>query len=136
MELNIWAIITATIVQFVIGAAWYMGVFAKQWGVIFGFDKLPKAKQKEMQAQMGPYYILQLIVTVLTSVALAYLMSITTIEWYNLALWVWAGFVVPTQVSAVIFGGVEPRWISRRLSIMASGSLACLLGAAYVISLF
>lgn len=136
MELNIWAIIIATIVQFAVGAAWYMGLFAKQWSEMFGFDKLPKAKQKEMQAQMGPFYLLQLVVTVLTSVALAYLMSITTIEWYNLALWLWAGFVVPTQVSAVIFGGVEPKWIARRISIMASASLACLLSAAYVISLF
>ena len=136
MDFNIWAIVAATIVQFGIGAVWYIAVFPKQWGETFGFDKLSEAKQKELQAQMGPYYGLQLVVTVLTSVGIAYLLSVTTIEWYNLAVWLWAGFVVPTQVSAVIFGGVEPQWIARRLAIMASGSLACLLGAAYVISLF
>lgn len=137
MEINILAVVAATVAQFVVGAVWYMVIFAKQWGEMFGFDKLPKAKQQEMQKQMGPYYGLQIVVTIMTSVVLAhFITALPSVAFWQLAVWVWLGFVVPTQVSAVIFGGVEPRWIPRRIGIMASGSLACLLVGAWVISLF
>lgn len=127
------AVLVATVAQFAVGALWYMGLFAKQWGEMFGFDKLSKAKQKEMQAQMGPYYVLQVLVTLVTSYVLAHFIAAypDTSE-YKLAFWLWLGFVVPTQVSAVIFGGVDAKWIPRRIAIMASGSLACLLAASVV----
>lgn len=137
MDVNLIAVLAATVAQFVVGALWYMVLFSKQWGEMFGFDKLSKAKQKEMSSQMGPYYALQLLVTVLTAYVLAYLMGLLPSEnAYMLAVWVWLGFVVPTQVSAVIFGGVDAKWIPRRITIMAGGSLACLLVAAWIISLF
>lgn len=126
-------VLLATVVQFVVGAIWYMGIFAKQWGEMFGFDKLSKAEQKAMQSKMGPFYALQIAVTLLTSYVLAhFVVALPAITTYKLAFWLWLGFVVPTQVSAVIFGGVDPKWIPRRIGIMAFGSLACLLAAAFV----
>lgn len=137
MEVNLVAVLVATVVQFVVGAVWYMGLFSKQWGEMFGFEKLSKKEQKEMQSKMGPFYALQLLVTALTAYVLAYLMvALPEASGYVIAFWVWLGFVVPTQVSAVIFGGVEAKWIPRRISIMVVGSLACLLAAAWVLSLF
>lgn len=131
------AILLATAGQFAVGAIWYMAVFPKQWGEMFGFDKLSQSEQKAMQAKMGPYYGLQIVVTLLTSYVLAHLvLAVPEISAYKLAFWLWLGFVVPTQVSAVIFGGVDPKWISRRIGIMASGSLACLLTAALIFSWF
>lgn len=137
MDVNLMAVLAATLVQFVVGAVWYMVIFPKQWGEMFGFDKLSKEKQKEMQAQMGPYYGLQLLVTALSAYVLVYLTTVLPeASTYAVAFWVWLGFVVPTQVSAVIFGGVDAKWIPRRIGIMASGTLACLLAAAWVITLF
>jgi len=137
MDVNLVAVLAATVAQFVVGAVWYMGLFSKQWGEMFGFEKLSKKEQKEMQAKMGPWYGVQLLVTALTAYVLAYLIgALPAVGVYTLAVWVWLGFVVPTQVSAVIFGGVEAKWIPRRIIIMAGGSLACLLVAAWVISLF
>lgn len=136
MNVDFVAVVAATIVQFAVGAIWYMVIFPKQWGEMFGFDKLSKAKQKEMQAQMGPFYGLQLAVTFLTAYVLVHFISVSSLEYWKVAFLVWLGFVLPTQVSAVIFGGVDPKWIVRRIGIMASGSLATLMAAAYVISLF
>ncbi|MBL8121388.1 DUF1761 domain-containing protein [Candidatus Saccharibacteria bacterium] len=135
------AIIIATVVQFIVGAIWYMFIFAKQWGEMFDFDKLSKKEQKEMQAKMGPYYGLQMVVTLLTSYIFAQFVvmantSVINLSLYKLAFFVWLGFVVPTQVSAIIFGGVDPKWIPRRLMIMAGGSLACLMAAAFVFKNF
>ena len=133
VNVSLGAVLVATVVQFAVGALWYMGLFAKQWGEMFGFDKLSKAKQKEMQSQMGPYYALQIAVTLVTSYILAHFVATyPDTNAYKLAVWLWLGFVVPTQVSAVIFGGVDAKWIPRRIAIMAGGSLACLLAAAAV----
>ena len=133
-NINLLAVLAATVVQFIIGVIWYMVLFAKPWGEMFGFDKLPKEKQREMQKQMGPMYALQVVVTLITSYVLAhFIMNEQGVAAYLLAMWVWIGFVVPTQVSAVIFGGVDPKWIVRRIVIMGGGSLACLLAAAYVL---
>jgi hypothetical protein len=119
------AVLLATVAQFVVGAIWYMALFAKPWGEMFGFDKLSKTEQKAMAAKMGPFYGLQIAVTLLTSYVLAHFVAaFPQASAYGIAFWLWLGFVVPTQVSAVIFGGVDPKWIPRRIGIMAFGSLA------------
>ncbi len=137
MEINIWSVVLATIVQFIIGGAWYSVIFGKQWGEIHGFNKLSKEKQKEMAASMGPWYGAQLVVTIITAVVLAKLVAVLP-EYspFALAVMVWIGFVVPTQFSAVVFGGTESKWIMQKLTLMTLGSLACLLGGAAVFAAF
>jgi hypothetical protein len=135
LGISLWAVLLATVVQFIVGMIWYMPVFGKLWGKIHGFDKITKEKQKEMMSQMGPYYFLQLLVTVVTAIVLAKLMALTPdYSVYKLGLFVWVGLVVPTQVSAVIFGGTESKWIVKKVVVMAGGSLACILSAVAVIS--
>jgi hypothetical protein len=134
MDINIIAVIAATAAQFVVGMIWYAPLFGKLWGQIHGFDQLSKETQKEMMAKMGPFYGLQLLVTVFTAFALAKLMVMLPEESpYMLATLVWFGFVIPTQVSAVVFGGTEPKWIVKKVLVMAGGSLVCLLAAAAVL---
>jgi hypothetical protein len=45
------AVAVATVVQFIVGAIWYMPIFGKLWGEMFGFDKLSKKQQQEMQSK-------------------------------------------------------------------------------------
>lgn len=136
MEVDYGAVAAATVAMFVVGAVWYMGLFAKKWGEIHGFDKLDKKTQKEMQAKMGPYYGAQIVVTVFSAIALAKLIDLLPgYSVYTLALLMWFGFVLPTQVSAVIFGGTDPKWIVQKISIMAGEALAHLLVAAWVIEM-
>ena len=116
---------------------WYSVPFGKVWGQIHGFDKLPKEKQKELASKMGPWYGLQLLVTVLTSVVLAMaIAALPETSPFVLSFLIWIGFVVPTQVSDVIFGGTEGRWIFTKIAILAFGSLACLWAAAFAIPFF
>lgn len=134
MEVSLTTVIAATVAMFAVGAIWYMGFFAKQWGEIHGFNKLDKKTQKEMQAKMGPYYGAQIVVTVFSAFVLAKLIGLLPeYSVYTLAVLVWFGFVLPTQVSAVIFGGTDPKWIVQKTSIMAGEALAHLLVAAFVI---
>ena len=48
MGVDYMAVLVAAVVMFAIGALWYMVLFAKQWGEMFGFDKLSKKEQKDL----------------------------------------------------------------------------------------
>lgn len=137
MNFNYLAIIVATLLQFICGAVWYGPLFAKLWGKIHGFDQLPKEVQKKMMKSMAPFYLLQLLVTIITTFVFALLLNGFPSTWnvFGLAGFFWLGFVVPTQVSAVIFGGTDPKWIVKKVAVMAGGSLLCLEVAAAVLHL-
>ena len=136
MNISILAIIVATVVQFIIGAVWYTPLFGKLWGKIHGFDHLTPEEQKKLQKGMAPLLVTQLIMTLITTVVLAFLKTGLPPYWsvYGLAFFSWLGFVLPTQVAAVIFGHTEPKWFLKKIAVMAGGSLVCLLAAAYVLS--
>ncbi len=137
MDVNYIAVLVAAVAQFVVGAIWYMPIFGKLWGQIHGFQKLSKSQQKEAQQQMMPMLVVQFIGTLLTTVVLAKITDATSVYApYSLALLIWAGFFVPSQVSAVIFGGTDPKWVVKKTAIMAGGSLACLLVATAILQAF
>lgn len=137
MQLNFLAIILATVAQFIIGAVWYSVFFGKLWGKIHGFDKLPKEVQQRMMKEMPPYYGIQALVTLITSVVLTIFITYLPSSWnhYALAGFFWIGFVVPTQVSAVIFGGTERKWIVKKIAVQAGCAFVCLQAAAFVIKM-
>jgi Protein of unknown function (DUF1761) len=136
MEVSLIAVVAAAVMQFAVGAIWYMPLFGKMWGEMFGFDKLSKKEQDKAQKEMMPWMGVQFLITVLTSYVLAWsIANVTTVSVYTLVFLIWIGFFVPTQASAVIFGGTEAQWIKRRILIMAGGSLACLVAGAFVINL-
>ncbi len=136
MDVNLWAVLSATAVMFFVGAVWYMALFAKQWGEIHDFDKLTEKQQKEMQSKMGPYYAAQLIITVVSAFILAKLISLLPQQSvFTTAGMVWLGFVVPAQISAVIFGGTKPKYIAQKIAIMTGEAVLHLMAAAWVISL-
>lgn len=134
MQVNYLAVIVATVVQFILGFIWYGPIFGNLWGKMHGFDKLSKETQQKMMKSMGPFYVLQAFVTLLTAFVLSLFITYQpTWNAYAMAGFIWIGFVVPTQVSGVIFGGTERKWILPKLSILAVGSLLCLEAAAAII---
>lgn len=137
MEFNWLAVLAAAAAMFAVGGFWYMVLFAKAWGKIHGLDKLSEKEQKEIQSKMAPLYGVQILVTLLSAWALAYFLTMQPdVRWYITAFLLWVGFIVPTEVSAVIFGGTEGKWAAKKIIISIGGSLACTLVGAWVISLF
>lgn len=134
MELNFVAIGVATVVQFVIGAVWYTPVFGTLWGKIHGFDTLSLAEQKAAQTQMMPLLLVQFALTFMTSFVLDLLLAGMPADWnaYGFALFIWLGFVMPAQVSAVLFGGTEPKWVLSKIAVSIGASFFCYLAAAFV----
>lgn len=138
MDLNYISILVATVVQFICGAVWYSIFFSKLWGRIHGFDKLSKEVQQKMMGEMGPYYFLQLVVTILSTFVLALFMEAMPHDWnaFGMAGFFWLGFILPTQVSSVIFGGTERQWIVKKIAVQAGASLLSLEAAAAVLHFF
>lgn len=137
MQINFLAIFVATTAQFVIGAVWYMPLFGKIWGQIHGFDALSKEEQMKAQKKMMPLLAIQFIMGLVSVYALSALLTVLPeMVWYQITLWVWAGFMLPVQVSAVLFGGTEQKWIMKKLGVMLGGSFVTFLGAAFILSLF
>ena len=137
MEVNFVAVLVATVVMFIVGAIWYGLLFGKVWGHIHGFDKLTAAEQKALRAKMGLPYLAQLLVTfVMIYVFAHFLEAKLNVTLYELVVWVWLGFIVPTHVSDVLFGGTPARFIAKKLLILIFGSLASLFVGAWVLTLF
>lgn len=128
MELNYTAIIVATVAQFIFGAIWYTPIFGKTWGKIHGFDQVAPDKQKEMMRDMWKLLVVQFIFTFVTTWVFAYLLNSSTLDWsiYKLAFFYWLGFLLPTQVAAVIFGGTKPGWVITKIAISVGASLGCM----------
>ncbi len=137
MEVNIVAVVIATVLEFICGAVWYSAFFGDLWGKIHGFDKLSKETQKAMMKDMGVLYGVQFGITLVSTYVLAVLLG-ATVGWspYVVAGLLWLGFIVPTQVSGVIFGGTESKWVTTRIAIQAGSSLVCIMVAAAVLSFF
>lgn len=133
MNSTITSILVATVLQFICGAIWYSALFGKLWGKIHGFDKLPKDVQEKMMKSMGPMYGVQLLVTVLTTYGLLAISSnLPNHNIFTLAGLLWICFIVPPQVSGVIFGGTESTWIVKKIAVQAGAALLCLEVAALV----
>lgn len=138
MDTNYVAVLVASVAQFIFGAIWYMPIFGKTWGKIHGFDQVPKEQQAEMTKQMMPLLAVQFVFTVLTSLVFAWLYSSFNSDWsiYQLAFLFWLGFLLPTQVAAVIFGGTKPGWVMKKIAIMAGAALINMEIIALVFSMF
>jgi hypothetical protein len=136
LDVDYLTVFVAAVAQFIIGAIWYMPIFGKVWGEIHGFSKLSKKEQQQAQKEMMPMLAVQFAVTIVTTVVLAKLiLLLPDYSAYSLAGLAWLGFVVPVQASAVIFGGTAPKWVLKKIMIMAGGSLACLLAAAAILNM-
>lgn len=104
--INLWPILVASIVAFVIGAIWYSPIlFGKEWMALTGMnDKdLESAKSKGVVK----LYVLQFIFTVVTFCVLGFAMSIigtkTASDGAFLGLLAWVGFILPTGASSMMW---------------------------------
>lgn len=86
---------------------------------------------------MGPTYGAQLVVTIISAFVLAhFIIELPDVAFYELAFWLWLGFVMPAQVSAVLFSRTKNDMKAVQIAIMSGEALVRLLLAAWVISLF
>jgi Protein of unknown function (DUF1761) len=130
-------VVVATIAQFVIGALWYSAFFGKQWSKIMGFDKLPAEEQATLEKSMTPFYGLQLLLIVLSNVALGVLiMGLRGLyPVTNLLFAIFVGLVIPYQIQGIIWANTPKKYWIEQIFIDLSHSAMNFL-VIYVASMY
>jgi hypothetical protein len=137
VEVNYSGVLIAGIVSMVIGFLWYSPMlFAKPWMKEMGYTA---SGMKDIQKKMGPMYALSFVAALLTAFVLyhsvamgAYFFGMSGIGiGLQAAFWSWLGFIMPVQLTDVIFGSKS--W---KLFFINTGyQLASVLGMGIVLGL-
>jgi hypothetical protein len=110
----------ATIIQYIISALWYSAFFGKNWMVINEFDSKPKEVQEQLAKEMGPFYGVQLLITILANFVFAtvYTAIKGNMELVTFGGYVLLGFIIPPLVEGVIWGNTAKKVWGSQLGIM------------------
>ncbi len=136
--INYWALAGGTLFAFILGAVWYSPLmFGNLWAKINGADKYTKEELQKLEKEMTKFYLLQLFLTILTMFVLYQNIKYFGAEkgiWF--ALFMWLGYVMPTQVAGVIWSNTEKKYWFKQICILASCQLVAFLVAGYIFSVF
>lgn len=141
MEINYLLILFATLAQFVLGAVWYSPLmFGKWWMDIMEANSLSQEELKKMQKEMTPYYLLQFIITLVftfvLSIFIHYLyIANTNFNPYTIAGLIWVGFILPMQISGVVWANTKKKFWAKQIFVMASFQLVGIMLAAFILSI-
>lgn len=130
-------IFVASLVQFILGALWYSPImFGKKWMVIMGASNCTKEELQKMQKQMTPFYLLQFVLTIVFTWELSHVLGAgTLLNPYFLAFATWIGFIVPIQVSGVIWGSTKKEFWLAQILIMTSYQLVGIMLATWFLTM-
>jgi hypothetical protein len=123
MDINIWSVVVATIVAFIIGAIWYSPIlFGKEWMALSGCTDAQVAEAKAKG--MTKFYVIQLIITFITFCVLGFAMSTTAVSGTSdgalIGILAWLGFIFPMNISSLM-------WERRPFKLVLISSIQMLL---------
>lgn len=139
VEVNYLAVLLAGVVSMVLGFLWYSPILlGKPWMKERGMSA---ESLKKSQKEMGKWYGLSFVVSLITAYVLSHVMtlSINFFQYEALsaglttAFWMWLGFVMPVQLTAMIFSD-KKNW--KLFGIDTGYQLVSLLGMGVVLGLF
>ena len=133
MPLNYWAILVCGVFAMVLGAIWYGPIFGKTWMRIIGAIEMDEAKRKEMQKKAMPLYLLQFVLVLGQLYVLSHLTGGSGFIGMKSALWIWAGFVMPTIAGACMWTNDSRSTAWTRFMIQAGYQLVCFLAFGYIL---
>ena len=138
IEINYWAIIIVTILQFVVSAFWYGPyLFGKTWMKLAGVHDLDPQKIKAMQKAMFPAYLIQFVIAFFTNFVLFYFIKLIPDHGsMDVSLWAWAGFVVMTIAGGALWktGSNDTKW--KKFLIPAGNQLIGFIIAGYIFGMY
>jgi hypothetical protein len=139
MQTNYIAIILLSILNCIIGAAWYSpALFGKIWMKIHGVFHLTKEEQIVRSKGMWKLILAEFFATLIIN----YFLYIAVVEAssiqfaYGMVFLLWFGFILPTITSSVLWGNDEKRFMLKKIAISATSRLVLLLISATVFYLW
>lgn len=113
IEVNIWAVLVASIIHIVIGFVWYSpAFFGKAWIKLMGFniDTVEgKTAWEKREKDMNKTWILTVLGALILSYALAYFVgmfsAVTVVDALQIGFVAWLGFIATTSFIGTLFAG-------------------------------
>lgn len=133
---NYWMVLLATFVQFVLGAVWYSPLlFGGWWMEIMEVTKISPQELQKMQKEMGPFYLLQFLLTFFTTVSFANLLPYFEgiFSAYHVAFWLLIGFVIPVQIGTVIWGKTQKKFWLKQIFVMVTYQTVSMMLLAWIV---
>ncbi|MBI4235194.1 DUF1761 domain-containing protein [Candidatus Peregrinibacteria bacterium] len=103
MEVNLIAVLLATVAAFIIGGFWYSPfLFGNAWTSAMGFN------EKEMKKKgVAKSYILNFIATLIMAYVFAHILALLKVvdllESLQAAFWIWLGFIATVGMGSVLW---------------------------------
>lgn len=132
VDVNIWAVLVAAVVYFMIGGLWYSMLFGKQWMELSG---MTEEKIKESGSNAGTYlvtFVLLLILSYVLAHMVAYTGAVTLAEGLLVGFWLWFGFVATTMLIDGLYAGRR----HKLTAINAGYHLVGILAAAAILTVW
>lgn len=119
----------------VLGTVWYGVLFSKQWEEIIGTQGMTKEKRAEMQKKAMPLYGVAFVVSLVQASILSLFLGgdISAVE---TALWILAGFVLPTVIGGIMWTNDSRRIAWMRFGIQSGYYVVLFIVWALILSAF
>jgi mannitol-specific phosphotransferase system IIBC component len=102
--INYWAVLAAALANMIIGSLWYGPLFGKMWKKLQGWGP---EQMKSMKMSANGAYVGGLVTALVSAYVLAHFVEALAVfdmaSAWQLAFWVWLGFVATTQAGSVLW---------------------------------
>lgn len=111
IEVNYLAVLVAAVASMILGFLWYSPILlGKPWMKEKGYTQ-ESLKKEQKSAQM--WYVVSFVLALVTAYVLFHVMTLSMNFFHyaklqtgiTTAFWMWLGFIMPTQLTATLFGG-------------------------------
>ena len=137
MEINYLAILVSAILAMVVGAIWYGPLFGKKWLEIIGATEMDLEARKEMQKGAGKLYFVQFLLALLQIWILAnYIAGWEEAHGVVNALWIWAGFIMPTIAAGAMWNNDSAKVSWARFLIQAGYQLVMFVIFGFILTVW
>jgi hypothetical protein len=123
METNFLAILACGVVAMIVGMVWHSkALFGDKYMKAIGADtNMSPEKIKEIQKDMWQLYVTQFALALFQAYVLSgYIISEPAVGGSLNAIWIWAGFVMPTIAGAAMWSA-RPRKMAWQIFLISSG---------------
>ena len=138
MEINMLMVVVCGVVAMVIGALWHGPLFGKafMWANNWpAWESYSKEEQQRKQKEMMPMYLVQFLFSFLQIYILAhFLKGWSDASPYEVATWLWLGFVVPVVAGNAIWNINTGKQRLTLFGVVAGCQLVTMLAFAFILS--
>ena len=105
MKIKYLAVLVAAIIHWILGGVWYGVIFAKKFIELIGWtpQQLQQMQEQGSVKELVIAFVMSLVLCYILAHFLQYTKARTAMGGAQIAVWLWLGFIVTTNISTVLF---------------------------------